>query len=304
MAVRIVITGANGAVGQAILRRGLSEPTELVAAVRSERAAGELPPLPQGRGRVARIAYDSPDTIVAALEGAHALIHLPGVLIERPGSTYPLANVETTRVALEAARTCKVAKLVLVSAVGADRSSKNRYLRTKGEAEEIVRRSGLCYTILRAPLVLGWGTEGARATLRRAARSSTRLLGGGRHLQQPLDVDDLAHAALRAAIHPEVARERTLDLAGPERLADRELLERAASLLGHSLRIRSIPVALVRWLLALRTRVLGPGLSPDAIEVLVADTRVDAEAAAEELGILLTPLELTLRRSLGLEEQP
>ena len=54
----------------------------------------------------------------------------------------------------------------------------------------------------------------------------------------------------------------------------------------------------VRWLLAARTRLLGPGLSPDAIEVLVTDTRVDAEAAAKELGISLTPLEQTLQRSL------
>ncbi len=233
-----------------------------------------------------------------AFQGARSLIHLPGVLIERAGSSYERSNVETTRVALQAARTCGLEKIVLVSAVGADPGSKNRYFRTKGEAEDSVRSSGLAYTILRAPLVLGPGTEGARALLRNATRRSAWLLGGGKHLQQPLDVEDLALACLRTATQTELARNRTLDLAGPERLLDRELTERAAQLLERSVRIRSIPLSPVRWLLAARTRLLGPGLSPDAIEVLVTDTRVDAQAAAKELGLSFTPLEQTLRRSL------
>ena len=296
--MRIVITGANGAIGREALRRALSEPIEIVAAVRSERAARELPPLPATRGRVARIDYASPETLVAAFEGARSLIHLPGVLVERAGSTYETSNVDTTRVALEAARICGLKKVVLVSAVGADSSSRNRYFRTKGEAEDIVRSSGLVYTILRAPLILGPGTEGARALVRNTMHRSAWLLGGGAHLQQPLDIHDLVVATLRTAIQMGVARNRTLDLGGPELLPERELIERAARLLGREVRIRSVPTTPVRWLLAARTRLLGPGLSPDSIEVILADTRVDAKAAAEELGIAFTPLELTLRRSL------
>ena len=303
MAARIVVTGANGAIGQQVLRLGVTEPLELVAAVRSERAASELPPLPQDRARVARIAYDASETLAAAFAGARALIHLPGLLIERPDSSYELANVETTRATVQAARACGVGKLVLVSAVGADPNSKNRFFRTKGEAEEIVRRSGVSYTILRAPLVLGPGTEGARATRRHVSRRSAWLLAGGRNLQQPLDVDDLAKVALNAATQAEVARDLTLDLAGPECLPDREIIERAASMLGRKVRIRSIPVAPVRWLLAIRTRIRGPGFSPDAIEVILADTRVGATAAAKELGISLTPLDVTIRRSLELPDQ-
>ncbi|TDJ06295.1 MAG: NAD-dependent epimerase/dehydratase family protein [Deltaproteobacteria bacterium] len=296
--MRIVITGANGAIGQEVLRLALSQSIEVVAAVRSKRAAGELPPLAGTRGRAARIDYASSQTLVEAFEGAQSLIHLPGVLVERAGSSYERSNVETTRVALEAARSCGLKKIVLVSAVGADPDSSNRYFRSKGEAENSVRSSGLSYTILRAPLVLGPGTEGTRALVRNTSRRSAWLLGGGRHLQQPLDVKDLALACLRSATQTELARSRTLDLAGPERLSDRELNERAAQLLERSVRIRSLPVTPVRWLLAARTRLLGPGLSPDAIEVLVTDTRVDAEAAAKELGISLTPLEQTLQRSL------
>jgi NADH dehydrogenase len=304
MTARTVITGANGAVGQAMVRLALAEQLPIVAAVRSQRAAASLPSLPEGLGEVAQIAYDQPGTLEAAFRDATSLIHLPGLLIERPGSSYEAANVETTRVAVDAARRADLKKIVLVSAVGADPSAANRFFRTKGEAETLVSGSGLNYTILRPPLVLGEGTEGSHAILRHARRRSVWLLGGGHHRQQPLDVDDLARGSLRAARCPEVASHRTLDLVGPVCLPDREIVERVAGMLGHSIRIFSVPIGLVRWLLGIRTRLFGAGFSPEVIDVMTADTEIDAEAAARELGISLTLLDTTLRRSLTVSGGP
>jgi len=298
MTRRISITGANSATGLQILeqaqRAGLD--WELIACVRSERAESQLPSL-LGRSRAARIAYEDPQSLAAAFAGAACVIHLPGVLIERRGSTYELANVQTTRQVIDAARASAVAKVVLVSAVGADPGSRNRYYRTKGEAEAIVRGSGLAYTILRAPLVLGPGTEGARSLARNAARNAPRLLGGGRHLQQPLDVADLARACLRAA-QPEVARDRVLELAGPESLPEREIVERAARALGREVRVGGIPTGPVKLLARVRGLLLGPGFSADAIEVITGDTRLDPGPAAEALELGLTSLDEMVARSV------
>ncbi len=135
---------------------------------------------------------------------------------------------------------CGVQKIVLVSATGADETSRNRYYRTKGQAEALVRTSGLNYTVLRAPLLLGPGTAGAATLGRHVNQSRPKLIGGGRNLQQPLCVDDLARAAL-AATKPSVANNLVLDLVGPVSLPERELVERAARLLGRQVRIGSIP---------------------------------------------------------------
>lgn len=302
---RIVVTGANGTLGREIVARAVEHggrEVEVVAAVRSERAAAQVPPMPEDRGRVARIDYDDPATLLKAAEGATALVHLPGILIERPDSTYERAHVHTTRVAADAARSCELRKLVLVSAFGADPASSNRYFRTKGEAETIVAGSDVPFTILRAPLLLGPHTEGARALQRETSRRTAWLLGGGRTLHQPMDVVDLADAVLHTALAPEVAAETTLDVGGPERLRYRELVERAARLRGADVRVRTVPVAPVRLWLAIRTRLFGPGLSPEVLEVLLTDTIVDAQAAAAVLGIRLTPLEVSLRRSFFLPE--
>ena len=71
------------------------------------------------------------------------------------------------------------------------------------------------------------------------------------------------------------------------------------------MRIRSVPATALRALLALRRRLLGPGFDPDALEVLLTDTRVDAGvagAAAAALRIRPAPLDVTIRRGLELEE--
>jgi NADH dehydrogenase len=296
MATRIVVTGANGAVGQALLRAAAGRgDVEAVAAVRSARAAGAIP---AGLAPLERIAYAEPASLERAFRGAAAVVHLPGILVESRASSYEEANVATTEVAVRAAEAAGVKKLVLVSAHGADASARNRYFRTKGEAEARVADASLAWSVLRAPLVLGALTEGTRALANATQRRHVWLLDGGHTLHQPLDVEDLAGAALRAAADPDRARGAVLELAGSERLAYRELVERAAALRGREIRLRSVPGGVVRALVALRTRLLGPGFSPDVLEVLLTDTVVDLAPARTALGFEPTSLATTLRRSL------
>jgi NADH dehydrogenase len=266
--------------------------------VRSARAAEEIRRALGNGNHIAEISYDALDTLVAAFSGASSVVHLPGILIERPGSSYEQGNVMPARSVIEAAKKTGLKKLVLVSAMGADEKSSNKYYRTKGQAEAMVRSSGLPYTILRAPLLLGPGTEGTAALKRNASQQTATLIGGGRNLQQPLHVDDLAHAAIVAA-RPDVANNLTLDLVGPTSLPDREIVERAARLQGREVRIKSIPKALIGLGISVR-RLLGRGgLSRDALEVITANTSIDPHPAAIKLGIHLTEIDEMIRSSLG-----
>jgi uncharacterized protein YbjT (DUF2867 family) len=295
----VVVTGANAAAGLAILRRAAREypPLVIVAAVRSDGAARALGSL---ASRVARISYADPASLEAAFRGAAAVIHLAGILVERPGSTYEQANAATARAVVAAARRSGVSRLVLASAVGADPAATNRYWRSKGEAEGAVRASGLGHAILRLPLLLGRGTEGA-AALRRHLRGPVAVMPeGGRTLQQPLDVEDLARAALTAAA-PALGPGCVLDLVGPVSLPQRELLGRAARLAARRVRVWPAPTGLVRLALALRQRLAGPGFSPDALEVITTDTRLDPAPAAAALGLGLTSLDEMIRHSLAPE---
>src|ERR1700736_2309505 len=140
--MKIVITGANSAVGQAILRCGPKHEATtniFVAAVRSARAAEQIRSETGNAVGVVRISYDDPGSLDTAFQGAFAVIHLAGNLVETPDSTYVQANVASTRGMVEAAKRSGVQKIVLVSATGADKTSRKCYNRPKGQAEALVR---------------------------------------------------------------------------------------------------------------------------------------------------------------------
>jgi len=300
--MKVVVTGANSAVGRAILRCGpklADTPNGFVAAVRSQRAAEQIHSQVSDARSIVHISYNDPGSLDAALRGATSVIHLPGILVERADSTYEEANVASTRSVVDAARRSSVQKFVLVSATGAEEMSSNRYYRTKGQAENLVRTSGLPYTVLRAPLLLGPGTAGAAALKRNLISPRAKLIGGGRNFQQPLYVDDLARAAVLAATQAAVANNLTLDLVGPVSLPERELVERAARLVGRQVRIGSIPKNLLSLVLAIRQRIGKPGFSRDALEVITTDTRIDPQPAASTIGIQLTGIDEMIQSSLS-----
>jgi uncharacterized protein YbjT (DUF2867 family) len=243
------------------------------------------------------VSYADAGGLEAALRGTAAVIHLPGVLLERAGATYEAANVETTRHVAGAAKRAGAGKIVLVSAVGADPRSANRYWRTKGAAEAVVRACGVPYTVLRVPMLLGPGTEGADALQRRLRGGTTWLVDAGRTLQQPLDVEDLARAAV-GACDPRVAVDATLDLVGPVAVPVREIVARAARARGRRLRIVPIPARPLRLALRVLPRALCHGFSADVLDVLTSDTSLDPTTAARVLGIELTPLDRMIERSL------
>jgi len=301
MTAKLAVTGANSALGRVLLERALLRPdVEIAALVRSASAEAQLPALPADRARAVRVDWSDAAGLRQACRGAVGLIHLAGILIESRATRYHEANVETTRAAVAAARAAGVAKLVLVSAIGADSHSRNPYWRSKGDAERLVRESGLTYTILRCPLLLACESAGVRALAREVSARVVPLPGGGANLEQPLDARDLADGALNAALSPACARDAVLDLVGPESLPLRELVLRGARMRQKRPIIVPVPTLLLRAILTLRTRLLGPGFSPEVIEVMLSDARFDPAPAAKALGISLRPLDETLAHSLAL----
>ncbi|MBM3778153.1 MAG: NAD-dependent epimerase/dehydratase family protein [Acidimicrobiia bacterium] len=291
----IAITGANGSVGTILLSR-LANRTDVqaVACVRSQRAAATLPQASNISTRV--VDYGDREGLATAFTGAGCLVHLAGILMEGPTTTYQSAHVEATQTIVDACRAAGVRHVVLVSVLGADPDASNQYLSSKGKAERIVSASGLSATIIRTPLLLGPGTAGAGALVGQASRPAVPLLGGGRHVVRPLDVDDLSGAILNScgASRPGVA---THELVGPEAVAYRDLVARAAALMGRQVAIRSIPV----WAAKLGATIAGlkkrGGMTPTVIDIITSGEDVHRNGDAE-LGVTLTPLSTTIEKCL------
>jgi uncharacterized protein YbjT (DUF2867 family) len=262
--------------------------------VRSERAAASLSGL---RGIEVRVVGgDDAAGLAAVVQGAASVVHLAGILIESRDATYEQANVAATATVVAACQRAGVPHVVLVSAIGADVHSTNRYRRSKGEGERVVERSGLHATIIRTPILLGPGSAGATAIVRTASSGRARLLGGGEYVMRPLDLDDLSRAIL-VACHRPPSGVQVHELAGPEPVTYRDLILRTAALMGREVTLGTIPIGLAKLGAALRTRFSGGGITPTVIDVITASDDVPHNADAD-LGITLTPLAATLAKIL------
>ena len=292
----IAVTGANSSVGLNLLSHLTdSEESVVNAIVRSEHAAKSLPRSAAVRPKI--IPYEDVEQLARAIEGVSCVVHLAGILIESRASTYKKANVDTAAAIAEAARRSGLEHIVLVSVIGADSDSPNRYLRSKGDAERLVTGSGVPSTIIRTPILLGRNTAGAAGLVRAAKQKKIRLLDGGRYQMRPLDLDDLSRAIL-SAIETRGEGVSIYTLVGPESLQYRELVSRTANMMGRSLSIGAMPVWVAKTGAAIRSRIKGGGVSPTVIDVLIADESVEVNADIE-LGIELTPLSATLEKILS-----
>jgi uncharacterized protein YbjT (DUF2867 family) len=289
--MRIVVTGANGSVGRNLLAHASkTADAETVALVRSERAAAALSTRPGVEVRV--VSADDADDLAKAMAGAASLVHLSGILIESRTASYQQANVAATETAVEACRRAGVRHIVLISALGADVRASNRYRRSKGEGERVVERSGLDSTIIRTPILLGPETAGAAALVRSITAGKVSLLGGGRYMMRPLDVDDLSRAIL-SACRQHRSGVHIHELAGPEPISYRDLIGRVAGMMGRSVTYGSVPIWIAKLGAAINSRMKGGGVTPTVIDVITTSEAV-AHNADGELGLTLTPLTQTL----------
>ena len=300
----ILVTGANGNLGTALIRRlargpESAPPASVRAVVRSERAAAPVRALPEAPDVVV-VDYRDVDALARAAAGCAAIVHLVGILKESATTRYRDAHEGTAEALSAAARRAGCHRIVYLSILGAHRDSPNACLASKARAEAILLAPPLETTVLRVPMVLG-GDEPATWALRARARARlVPLVRGGASLEQPIDANDVVEAIAAALARPELAG-RALDLAGPESLPRHELIRRAAVLAGGTPpRVVPIPLSIVRAFAAMSERVsANPPITTAMLGVLEHDDHVDPAPACRALGITLTPLDETLRRSLA-----
>lgn len=232
----ILVTGGTGFVGKEIVRQ-LAQAGHRVRVLarhpeRVEKGAItlDLPPNVEFvRGDVL-----NPASLEAAMTGVTAVIHLVGILFETPWISYEQAHIDSTVNVLNAARAAAVKRYLHMSALGTRSSAIARYHRTKWEAEERVRQSGLDWTILRPSLIYGPGDKSfnllssfLRWPFDFMNFYSFPNLGGGKARVQPIAVGDVAKSFVNALSNSATVG-KTYDLCGPKDLSWTEILLRLA----------------------------------------------------------------------------
>ena len=279
----ITVFGGSGFLGRHVVRALAKRGYRIRVAVRRPDLTNYLQPL----GRVGQIhAVQAnlryPASIAAAVRDSDVVINLVGILFERGRQQFDTVQaMGAEAVALAAA--AHGAKLVHVSAIGADENSTSAYARAKAKGEKLVLAAVPGATILRPSIVFGPEDDffNRFAALARCM-PALPLIGGGTTRFQPVYVGDVADAVVKAA-EGEAKPGATYELGGPEVLTFKEVMEFILATVER----KRLLVPLPFWAAKLQATLLQfmpkPLLTPDQVELLRTDNIVSADAARDGL---------------------
>jgi NADH dehydrogenase len=230
--VEVCVLGGSGFIGRHVCHALAAAGYRIRVATRDrERAKEQLILLPTVD--VAAVDIHDPAQLAAFVRGADAVISLVGVLHDgRGGRSFQAAHVELARKVIAACRESGIRRLLHMSALASARDAPSRYLRTKGEAEAIVRESGLAWTLYRPSVVFGPGDSFLNlfATVLRFSPVVALACPDARF--QPVFVEDVA-AAFVKGLADLGSFGRSYDLCGPRVYTLRELVEYVGKVTGR-----------------------------------------------------------------------
>ncbi|HEY5429879.1 MAG TPA: NAD(P)H-binding protein [Solirubrobacteraceae bacterium] len=283
----LLLTGATGTVGRALLPRLLAAGTPVRCLVRDPRRLG-----PE-RVRVQIALGDLGDHLSFrhALRGVDTVVHLASVIRDQPhGSIEELSGVATWRL-VQAAERAGVQRFVFFSTLGASTRSRARLMRAKAVAEGAVAASSLAHTVFAPSIIYAPGDPYLKLLARLSWLPVMPIPGSGAAAFQPICADDVAGcvmAALPGAAAAGAAVSARYELAGPETLTHRQIVELVLRSLHRRRRVAAVPAWLTRRLLGLVERLLGPAAfatwdEAELLEVPLLSARGTADA--EALGV-------------------
>jgi NADH dehydrogenase len=281
------VFGGTGFLGRRLVQRLAAEGATVRVAVRNvERAQSAL--RAAGLDGVAVFRADVRDqaSVAAAIAGADAVVNAVSAYVEKGEVTFEAVHERGAETIAREAAAAGVARLVLVSGIGADPESASSYIRARGRGERVVQQAFPGATVVRPSAMFGPG-DALFGTLADIARwfPLVPLIGGGRTRLQPVYVEDVAKAITRILADRATAG-RTYELAGPSVYTLRELVNFVQRLVVRPPWVVAVPFAAAEVLAQLSELLPSPPLTTGQVDLLKADNVASGTLPGfRELGI-------------------
>lgn len=269
----VVVFGGTGFLGRRLVHRLTAEGMVVRVAVRHpDGVRSALPAADLDQVTFFRADVRDQASVAAAIAGADAVVNAVSAYVEKGGLTFETVHVQGAEMVAREAGRLGVARLVLVSGIGADPQSRSLYIRSRGRGELAVQQAFQDATIVRPSAMFGAG-DALFGTLADLARllPVLPLIGGGRTRLQPVYVEDVAEAVTRILADPKTVG-RTYELAGPEVYTLRDLVRFTLRVIGKQRLLMPVPFAVAEIQARLFEFLPSPPLTTGQVDLLKADS--------------------------------
>jgi uncharacterized protein YbjT (DUF2867 family) len=289
------VFGGSGFIGRYVVKRLAAAGYLVRVAVRDTEAAQFLKPMGTvGQVVLLHASVTDAAAVARAVQGASVVVNLVGILAERRSGDFQRIQAEGAGLVAQAAAAAGVARLVHLSAIGADPASPSLYARSKAAGEAAVRAAFPQATILRPSVVFGPEDQFFNRFAALAKMLWVMPVISGATKFQPVYVADVADAVMAALRLPQAVG-KTYELGGPQTWSMRELLSWILLQVQRRRPLVNVPAGLARLQAAVLEHVPGKPLTRDQLLLLARD---NLPAAGSEglaaLGVQPTPVELVV----------
>ena len=273
----LLVTGASSEMGSALLRQLLNN-SDLKIRAMVHRSLVNVSGCEIRPGNL-----KNKGLLVRALSGVDTVVHMAALTKSTRESDYFEVNVSGTKNLIDACLESGVKKIIYISSAAASLHG-GGYSRSKLEAEQSIKKSGMKWLILRPSEVYG---QRAGDSINRLIRWIQRyifvpVLGTGTCKLSPVFIDDVVSAIAVSIFNKELESE-TIVLAGPEELTYDDLVDRVAAYFGVKRFKLHLPAGLIRLGITVMPKLGMNILVPDQISRLLCDKSFGIDLAKEKL---------------------
>jgi NADH dehydrogenase len=279
----VTVFGGSGFVGRHVVRALLKRGWRVRAAVRRPDLAGHLQPLGMvGWVQPIQANLRNRPSVDRAVQGADAVVNLVAILTETGRQRFDAVHAFGARAVAEATRAAGIARLVHVSAIGADPDSPSDYARTKALGEQAVFETIPGTIVVRPSIVFGPEDHFFNQFAGLAqVMPALPLIGGGHTRFQPVFVGDVA-TAIADAVEGKAKAASVYELGGPEIKTFRECMELMLREIDRKRLLLPLPWPLATLAASILQFLPGKLLTPDQVRLLRTDNVVSETAEREK----------------------
>jgi len=204
---RVIVSGAKGFVGKN-LQKFLSK--------------NKIPSISISRNHFKKNQFPS-------LKNASHFVHLAGIGSESTDQdSFVKVNIELTKTVINLCKKNNIKNIIYFSGLGVSKNSRSSYFISKFNAEQLIKKSGIQYTIFRPSYILGIDDYLTKNISKQILKKQILIPGSGNFILQPISIDDVC-SCVGIALHSSKFLNKTIDLVGPKKLLFQKLIKKSIS---------------------------------------------------------------------------